>query len=177
MTAIALALIPCVIVQFILNERELQLKHQQMLAGMSIPGYWVSNILFDILMAYIPIGLIILLMALFDKFYDGAWVLFLLYPPAVVPYTYVKSFLFKSDINAQINTLFHHFIAAGLGVSVVFTLQQIPEMMLWGDALRWTFTLVPSFCVTHGLLWSASGNLIRENRTEPTTQDGVPIPR
>lgn len=118
-----------------------------------------------------------MLMALFDKFYDGAWVLFLLYPPAVVPYTYVKSFLFKSDINAQINTLFLHFIAAGLGVSVVFTLQQIPEMMLWGDALRWTFTLVPSFCVTHGLLWSASGNLIRENRTEPTTQDGVPIPR
>ena len=28
MTAIALALIPCVMVQFILNERELQVKHQ-----------------------------------------------------------------------------------------------------------------------------------------------------
>ena len=67
---------------------------------MSLAGYWSSNLFFDILMAYIPIGLILLLSYVFDCFYDGAWVLYLLYPPAIVPFTYVTSFCFKSDINA-----------------------------------------------------------------------------
>jgi ATP-binding cassette, subfamily A (ABC1), member 3 len=69
MTAIAMALIPCVMVQFILNERELQLKHQQLISGMSLAGYWSSNIIFDILMAYVPILLIILLTFVFNKSY------------------------------------------------------------------------------------------------------------
>ena len=67
MTAIALALIPCVTIQFIVNEREQQLKHQQLISGMSLAGYWTSNIMFDILMAYVPVGLIILLSMAFDK--------------------------------------------------------------------------------------------------------------
>jgi len=100
MSAIALALIPCVMVQFILNERELALKHQQLLSGMSLSGYWASNVIFDVLMAYVPILLIIMLTFVFNKHYQGIWVLFMLYPPAIVPFTYVTSFLFKSDINA-----------------------------------------------------------------------------
>ena len=176
MTAIALALIPCVMVQFILNERELQLKHQQLLSGMSLAGYWISNLIFDIIMAYLPIALIIMLTFVFGKNYDGIWALFLLYPPAVVPFTYVVSFIFSSDINAQIFTLFIHFIAGALGTAIVFTLQQIPSMMPWGDALRWVFTLVPSFCVTHAILWSASGSLVRKARSESVSADDVPIP-
>ena len=89
---------------------------------MSLSGYWGSNLAFDIFMAYIPIALIILLMNVFSVSYEGAWVLFLLYPPAIVPYTYVTSFLFKSDINAQIMTLFLHFISGGLLVVIVFVL-------------------------------------------------------
>ena len=144
---------------------------------MSLAGYWSSNLLFDIIMAYIPIGLIIMLTYVFGKNYQGVWVLFCLYPPSVVPFTYVTSFLFSSDINAQIFTLFIHFIAGALGTAIVFTLQQIPQMMVYGDALRWVFTIVPSFCVTHGILWSASGALIRTTRTDYTTEDGIPIPR
>jgi hypothetical protein len=69
MTAIALALIPCVMVQFILNERELALKHQQLLSGMSLSGYWSSNVIFDVLMAYVPVILIIMLCFVFNKHY------------------------------------------------------------------------------------------------------------
>lgn len=177
MTAIALALIPCVMVQFILNERELQLKHQQLLSGMSLSGYWGSNLAFDIIMAYIPILLIILLMNVFSVNYEGAWVLFLLYPPAIVPYTYVTSFLFKSDINAQIMTLFLHFISGGLLVVIVFVLQYIPKTMFVGDPMRWLCCIFPSFCVTHGILFSASGTLLLGSRVEDTTDEGVIIPR
>ena len=100
MVAISLALVPCVMIQFVLKERELALKHQQLLSGMSVSGYWASNMLFDIMIAYIPVGLIVLLMYVFGKFYQGVWVLFALYPPAIVPFTYILSFLFASDINA-----------------------------------------------------------------------------
>ena len=176
MTAISLALIPCVMVQFILNEREYKLKHQQLLSGMSLAGYWVSNLIFDILMAYVPILLIVILTFAFGKNYEGTWVLYLLFPPAIVPFTYVTSFAFKSDINAQIMTLFIHFSAGCLGTAIVFTLQQIPIAMHWGDSLRWFFTIIPSFCVTHGILWSASGQLVLDSRSEDVSPEGVPIP-
>lgn len=146
---------------------------------MSLAGYWGSNLFFDIIMAYIPIGLIILLMFVFGKFYDGVWILFLLYPPAVVPFTYVSSFIFGSDITAQICTLFIHFLFGAVGSSLVYTLQQTPSMMNTADHLRWVFTIVPSYCVTHGILWSASGTIIRKTRLDADTggDDPIPIPR
>ena len=90
---------------------------------MSLIGYWVSNLIFDTLMAYIPISLIIALSCAFGKNYEGAWILFMLYPIAIVPFTYVMSFVFKDDINAQIMTLFIHFLAGAIGTAIVFTLQ------------------------------------------------------
>ena len=144
---------------------------------MSLAGYWASNIIFDVLMAYVPILLIIMLTFVFNKHYQGIWVLFLLYPPAIVPFTYVTSFVFKSDINAQITTLFLHFVSGGLLVIVVYVLQQLPITMKWGDALRWVCCIFPSFCVTHGILFSASGTLVVDSRAESTTSDGQIIPR
>ena len=143
---------------------------------MSLAGYWGSNVIFDIVMAYIPILLIILLTFLFDKNYEGVWLLFLLYPLAIVPYTYVWSFCFSSDINAQIFTLFLHFLTGGLGCIVVFLLQFIPATMKVGNALRWALTIYPTFCVTHGILMSASGKLIVEATSESMDDDGHVIP-
>ena len=50
-------------------------------------------------------------------------------------------------------------------------------MMNWGDSLRWVFCLVPSFCVTHSIIWSSSGDIVRNTRIDATTSDGIPIPR
>ena len=126
-------------------------------------------------MAYIPIILIILLSSLFNQSYEGVWALFLLYPPAIVPFTYVTSFMFSSDINAQIMTLFLHFLTGGLCSILVFALQQIPITMPWGDGLRWAFTLFPSFCVTNGILFSSSGILILDSRIQDESESGVVI--
>ena len=63
--SIALALIPCVIISFVIKEREMQLKHMQMISGVSLPAYWLSNLMADIGKTYIPIFLIMILMALF----------------------------------------------------------------------------------------------------------------
>ena len=131
---------------------------------MSLSGYWISNMIFDILLAYVPIGLIITLTIIFDRNLHDVWVLFMLYPLAIVPYTYAWSFLFNSEINSQIFTLILHFIFGGLLTVIVYVLQVIPDTMQWGDCLRFIGCIVPSFCVTHGILFASSGYLIYQSR-------------
>jgi len=100
MVAIGLALIPCVMVSYILQEREGQLKHMQLISGMSLFGYWAANLLADIVKAYVPIGFILLLSWASGVWYTDTWVLFVLFPWAVVPFSYTTSFLFSSDTAA-----------------------------------------------------------------------------
>ena len=64
---------------------------------MSLQAYWLSNMIADIIKVYIPIILIILLSLVFNTNYAGVWVLFMLLPLALVPFTYITSFLFKDD--------------------------------------------------------------------------------
>jgi len=126
MVSIGLALVPCAMVSYILKEREQQLKHMQLISGMSLFGYWAANLLADTLKAYVPIGVILLFCYLMNVWYEGVWLLFVLYPLAVVPFSYVTSFLFSSDTVAQICTLFVHFLAGGIMSLVVFTLELLP---------------------------------------------------
>ena len=60
---------------------------------------------------------------------------------------------------------------------VVYVMQLMAKTMKAGDALRWVCTIFPSYCVTHGILFSASGTLLVESRAEDTTDDGQVIPR
>jgi len=126
MVSIGLALVPCAMVSYILKEREQQLKHMQLISGMSLFGYWAANLLADTLKAFVPIGVILLFCYLMNVWYEGVWLLFVLYPLAVVPFSYVTSFLFSSDTVAQICTLFVHFLAGGIMSLVVFTLELLP---------------------------------------------------
>lgn len=100
MVAVGIALIPTVMMSFILKEREGQLKHMQMVSGMSLPAYWISNFIADILKTYIPLGLIILISMIFECNYPGVAEMMILLPWALVPFTYVTSFLFKSETGA-----------------------------------------------------------------------------
>lgn len=94
----------------------------QVISGVSLPAYWASNLISDILKTYIPITVILILTAIFKLQYDGVWELFLIYPLAIVPFTYVTSFFFTSDTVAQIITLFVHFLVGGIAPIVVFSL-------------------------------------------------------
>jgi len=49
--------------------------------------------------------------------------------------------------------------------------------MFVGDPLRWVCCIFPPFCVTHGILFAASGTLLISSRVEDTTDEGVIIPR
>jgi len=73
------------------------LKHMQVVSGMSLSGYWTANLIADVTKTYIPLIAMIGLTFLFDLNFEGIWVLFLLFPLGIVPFTYITSFLFGSD--------------------------------------------------------------------------------
>ena len=56
--AIGISLIPCAMISYILKEREENLKHMQLVSGMSLKAYWLSNFFADVIKVYIPLLLI-----------------------------------------------------------------------------------------------------------------------
>jgi len=160
MVGIGLSLIPTVIVSFILKEREENLKHMQLISGMNKAGYWISNAIADIIKAYLPIFLILILTVLFDTNYPGVWVLYLLFPPAIVMFSYTFTFFFTNETSAQISIFAINFLISGVMAIMVITLQIIPQTAKTGNILRWVFTIVPTYCVTHGIIASSSLGLV-----------------
>lgn len=69
----------------------------QMISGVSLPAYWISNLISDILKMYVPIAIIIGMNAAFNLQYEGVWQLLILYPISIVPFTYLTSFWFTRD--------------------------------------------------------------------------------
>jgi len=157
MVGIGMALISCVMVSFILKERTEGLKHIQLISGMSIPAYWISNMIADIIKVYIPVIMMLLTSVFFNANYPDVWVLFLLLPLALVPFSYVTTFLFGSDTSAQIVTLGIHFFTCTIMAILVFTLQAVPSTLYLGDKLRWICCIVPTYALVNGMLWSSSG--------------------
>lgn len=164
--SIGFALVPAATISFILNEREKNLKHMQLISGMSLPAYWVANYIFDILKGVIPSALVIGLMYAFQLNYEWVWVLFLLYPVGVIPFTYVTSFFFSSENIAQTVTIFLHFVFAGIGGIVVYILRVIPATIEVGDLLLWIFKIIPSFCLTNSIMFASSKDVFAKIRTD-----------
>ena len=133
---------------------------------MNIAGYWVSNVIADIIKTYIPMLLILLISKLFKLNFEGSWVMYLLYPWAIVMFSYVFSFFFSSDSSAQIAIFAINFLVGGVMSIVVFALQIIPETLKLGNFLRWLFCLVPSFSVTHAIIFASTKELLLQAQPE-----------
>ena len=128
----------------------------QVISGVSLPAYWASNMISDIAKTYVPILVIIILQYVLSVDYDGVWILLMLFPIAIIPFTYVTSFIFTSDTVAQIMTLFLHFLVGGIMPLTVFVLQTLPSTSNLGDSMRWWFTPIPTFCIGEGIIFSST---------------------
>jgi hypothetical protein len=69
----------------------------QLISGMNLVAYWTSNYLFDLLKVSVTSLLAITLMELFNVHFDYIWIAFIIFPFAIVPFTYVTSYLFDSE--------------------------------------------------------------------------------
>ncbi|CAM9396747.1 unnamed protein product [Discosporangium mesarthrocarpum] len=159
MVVISVCFLPASYAIFVVKEREVKAKHQQVISGVGVYAYWVSTFLFDVVSYLVPFGVFIGLIHAFnvESYTKGeagvaTVLLFLLYGAAVAPFTYCLSFLFKSHSSAQNVVLFLNFVT-GLALMVTsFVLNLIESTRNANRHLKWLYRLFPGFCLGDGLV-------------------------
>jgi ATP-binding cassette, subfamily A (ABC1), member 3 len=100
-------------------ERAAGLKHLQLVSGMKLMAFWSANFLFDFCRIYVLILVSIAMFAGYDLGYTGSIIVLLIFPFAVLPFTYVISFIFPNDNTAQAFTMFIHFFFLSIGAVIL----------------------------------------------------------
>ncbi|CAM9094590.1 unnamed protein product, partial [Laminaria digitata] len=163
MVVISVCFLPASYAIFVVKERAVKAKHQQashkrIISGVGVGVYWLSTFVFDVATYLVPCGAFLGLLYAFDvpsyTMNEGAvatFLLFLLYGPAVAPFTYCISFLFKSASSAQNMVLFINFVT-GLALMVTsFVLNLVDSTKDVNAKLKWVYRLFPGFCLGDGL--------------------------
>ena len=172
----AFSFIPAAVAVFVVREREVSAKHQQLLAGTSLFSYWISNYVFDVLMFLVPwfCSLICVWAFGIDAFNKGTAfvavaVLFMCYGLAIIPFTYLTSFFFESHSTAQNVVLLINFITGLVLTIAAFVMSVIESTYKVNRVLEYVYRIFPGFCLGNGLL-----NLTI-NASKKTFGDGVLI--
>jgi len=150
--------IPAAFATFVVRERETASKQQQMVSGVSIPAYWLSTFIWDMI-SYQPIlWFWVILIVVFPKTEalgtgDGlkcVIALFHLFGSAVAGFSYLISFMFMSSASAQIAILSLVFLL-GLLLSILGFVLRLLYHNLFMNHLRYLFLLFPPYAFGEGL--------------------------
>lgn len=109
--AIAFSFLPSSLIMFLVKERENNAKLQQIVSGVSLSAYWLSNLTIDYIKYLIPAVATMLSLTMYnvDVFIGSGQIgatitLALLFGPCFIGFTYLTSFLFKGPSSAQVFT-------------------------------------------------------------------------
>ena len=144
--AIAYAMIPANIITIIVRERVNNSKHLMKLSGMNIISYWFVNFLYEIIKFYFTGGICLLIVYLFDYYEVYLINFYLLYGPPLILMTYVISFLFNDESDAQFIVILLHSLIGALGSTLIMFFRQVEKTKLLGKILEYILCLIPSFC-------------------------------
>ena len=107
MFSIGLSFIPASLITFIVKERNDNVKHQQIVSGVSLISYWLSNYVLDMLKHLVPAVFCFLMVLAYningfreDDAFSAIVLLFILYGWSIIPFCYLFSFIFKDYGNA-----------------------------------------------------------------------------
>ncbi|CAD8078613.1 unnamed protein product [Paramecium primaurelia] len=157
--SIGFAFIPASIISFIVKEREINIKHQQLVSGVSVLAYWASNWIIDIVKHLIPAIVSALMVLAFDidalildGNYGAVFLFFILYGWAIIPFSYVLSFFFKVPGNSLLSSFFIHLVFGSIISIVIYVFFLIESTRDAASYLVWIFRPIPSFSFALGLL-------------------------
>eukprot|EP01138_Halocafeteria_seosinensis_P013541 gb/GECG01013830.1/.p1 GENE.gb/GECG01013830.1/~~gb/GECG01013830.1/.p1 ORF type:complete len:1624 (+),score=205.04 gb/GECG01013830.1/:1-4872(+) len=157
---LAFAFIPASYAIFIVKEREIAAKHQQLISGVSIWAYWISTFVWDFSSYMLPMFGSIAMIAAFDvrEFVSqdqsrlaALFLLFLFYGSSVSGFTYCISFFFKKYSAAQNFVLFVNMISMIL-VLASFIMAQLSSTCEADEALRYIYLFLPGYALGMGLV-------------------------
>jgi len=165
---LALPFVPASFITYIVREKEVKAKHQQMVSGIGVVSYWLSNFLWDNLSFTITIFLFVVLVA-GPVFGDDTtqlggggsdyseelgcfFGLLFLFGGSMTGFTYLVSYLFKQPSMAQICMIFVVFIL-GLVLGIVgIVLRILPDTRDEYEAwVQYFLCIFPPFALADGL--------------------------
>ena len=149
-TSLAFSLIPTNFITIIIKERENNSKHLQIISGISLFSYWVINYLFELIKYYVIGGICIFILFLFGFYEDYLYILYLLYGPSMISFTYFLSFVFKSEDVGQIFILLINLVIGVLGGSSIILMRLNEDLKELSKKIINIFRLIPSFCFCYG---------------------------
>ena len=156
--SLSFTLIPANFITILIKERENNSKHLQIISGISLFSYWFNNYLFELIKYYVIGGICILLLYLFDFYQDYLYILYLEYGPAMISFTYLFSFIFKSEEKGQISVLLIYLIFGVLGGNAIIILRLYKDLIKYAEPIIYILRIIPSFCFCYGF-----NQLIRRN--------------
>lgn len=123
-------------------------------------AYWASNLVVDFVKALVPcvFGICMVYAYNIETFTETSdnqaviSLLFIGYAWAIISFSFLFGFLFKSYGNAQVLGFFVHFIFGGIMPLLIFILKIIKSTRDAGNALQWIFRLIPSFAFGDGVV-------------------------
>ena len=149
-TSLAFSLIPSNFIGIIIKERENNSKHLQVISGISLFSYWLINYCFELIKYYVIAGICILIIFLF-KFYEKyLYILYLIYGPAMISFTYIFNFIFKSEDHGQIVILLINLVIGVLGGTSIILMRLNEDLKKLSIKIIYFLRIIPSFCFCYG---------------------------
>ena len=167
---LAFAFIPASYAIFIVKEREIAAKHQQLISGVSISAYWVSTFVWDFTSYLLPMFGSIAMIFIFDvqEFIStdsdrlaALFLLFLFYGSSVSGQTYIITYFFKHYSAAQNFVLFINMISMVL-VLASFIMGLVKSTCEANKDLQYVFLLFPGYALGNGLIDLSFLSIIRQ---------------
>uniref|UniRef100_A0A1A9X391 ABC transporter domain-containing protein n=1 Tax=Glossina brevipalpis TaxID=37001 RepID=A0A1A9X391_9MUSC len=144
---------------FLIKERETRSKLLQLVAGVNVWTFWLSQLLWDLITFIFTALIVIITISIFQE--DGYstfselmryFSVLILFGFSVLPFTYLVSFFFKEPANgfAHVSTIN---VLAGLALFLVVLVMsfEIFDKKDTADILGWMFRIFPHFCLAMGL--------------------------
>ncbi|XP_048579731.1 phospholipid-transporting ATPase ABCA3 isoform X2 [Nematostella vectensis] len=145
-------------ITFLVQERTSKAKHLQFVSGVDAFSYWSATYTWDFLNYLVPCLLILILFAAFqiEEFENdmgSVFLLLILFGLVVLPFIYVMSFAFKSQLIAYAMTVFVLSIMS-FGMLLAVFLCRIPSLNLLDEAeiMHYVFMLLPTYTVSYALI-------------------------
>ena len=148
--SIAFALIPANFITIIVKEKINNSKHLMRVSGINILSYWLVNYIFELTKYYFTTGICLILLYAFGFYKNYLYILYLIYGPATVSVTYILSFLFESESNAQNGIILLNFLLGALGSVCILLIRALKNAKTVGKIIEYIIALLPSFCFDFG---------------------------
>ena len=114
-------------------------------------AYWLGNMIVDLLKLELLVIASCGFFWVFNLIGNNSIPLYLVFPFAIVPFTYVTSFMFKSDNMAQTVTMFVHFFIIAVSGTTVYFIRATPASEFGGDIINFVMKAVPSYPLSNGV--------------------------